>query len=301
MKPPPFAYCRPDTAEEAVDRLTRYGPDARVLAGGQSLLPLLNRRLVRPTALVDIARITPLRGLRHEDDCLLIGALTTHADLERTTDPHVHDALPVLPRTARLIGHLPVRVRGTIGGSLSHADPAAQWCLLAVLLDARLHTLGPAGPRTLTAQEFLTGTHRTALAPGELLTHLRIPRPAPGTRPTAAVSEYGLQHGALPLVCAAAELVLGPDHRITSARIALGGVADRPVRAGAAEQALLGGSPDPQLLDHAARLAAKDLTPPTDHRAGAQYRRTLARTLTRRALDASLTLGTTRPQETSAP
>ncbi|MFD9128016.1 FAD binding domain-containing protein, partial [Kitasatospora sp. NPDC059571] len=243
MKPPPFAYCRPDTAEEAVHRLAEYGPDARVLAGGQSLLPLLNRRLVRPTALVDIGRLAPLRGTGRQDGALRIGALTTHADLERTADPGILAGLPVLPETARLIGHLPVRVRGTVGGSLAHADPAAEWCLLAVLLDAELDSLGPSGQRVISAGEFFTGTHRTALAVGELLTAIRFPRPAPA--PTAAVAEYGVQRGSLPLVAAGAELVLGPDGRITAARIALGGVADRPGRAGGGRARAPAGGPPP--------------------------------------------------------
>ncbi|MEW1914787.1 FAD binding domain-containing protein [Kitasatospora sp. NPDC085895] len=305
MKPPPFAYCRPETAEEAVHRLTRYGPDARVLAGGQSLLPLLNRRLLRPTALVDVGRIAALRGTGRHGGGLHIGALTTHADLERAAGPHLRAALPVVPETARLIGHLPVRLRGTIGGSLAHADPAAEWCLLAVLLDADMHALGPAGERTVPAAEFFTGAHRTALAPGELLTGVRIPRPAP----TAAVAEYGFQPGSLPLVAAAAELVLDDDGRITAARIAVGGAEDRPVRSAAAEQTLLGGAPDARLLGHAADLAAKALAPGADHRAGADYRRDLARTLVHRALADSLARCTprlrprseARLQEASAP
>ncbi|MGW5197429.1 FAD binding domain-containing protein [Streptomyces spiralis] len=297
MKPPPFTYHRPDTAEEAVQLLTEYGPDARVLAGGQSLLPLLHRRLVRPTALVDVARIAALRGTARQDGALRVGALTTHADLERTADPQVRDGLPVLPETARLIGHLPVRVRGTVGGSLAHADPAAEWCLLAVLLDADLDVLGPEGQRTIPAGEFFAGAHRTSLAPGDLLTGVRFPHSAA----TAAVAEYGPQRGSLPLVAAGAEIVLGPDGRIAATRIALGGVEDRPVRSYAAEQALLGGVPERRLLDHAARLAAKDLDPRADRRAPAGYRRDLARTLTGRALAASLARSTARLQEATAP
>ncbi|MBW5487135.1 FAD binding domain-containing protein, partial [Streptomyces bambusae] len=218
MKPAPFSYVRPRTAEEAVAHLAaaaRAGREARVLAGGQSLIPLLNRRLVRPDLLVDLGRVPGLAGVRADAAAgVRIGALTPHADLERSTDRVLHRDLPVLPEAAALVGQLPVRVRGTVGGSLAHADPCAEWCLLAVLLDAELTLLGPDGSRVAGASAFLRGRHRTALRPGEILTAVRFPY----AEPAAALEEYGIQPGRLPEAAAAAALTLSADGRIAAAR-----------------------------------------------------------------------------------
>ncbi|MCB5180978.1 FAD binding domain-containing protein, partial [Streptomyces antimicrobicus] len=219
MKPAPFSYVRPATAEEAVAELAaaaRAGREARVLAGGQSLIPLLNQRLVRPDLLVDLGRVPGLSGVRADASGVRIGALTPHAAVERSTDRVLHRDLPVLPEAAALIGQLPVRVRGTVGGSLAHADPCAEWCLLAVLLDAELTLLGPGGTRVVGASAFLRGRHRTALRPGEILTGLRFP----AAEPAAALVEYGVQPGRLPEAAAAAALTLCADGRIAAARIA---------------------------------------------------------------------------------
>ncbi|AUG78961.1 hypothetical protein CFP65_4207 [Kitasatospora sp. MMS16-BH015] len=284
MKPAPFVYVRPDTVEEAVAFLAEHQGEARALAGGQSLIPLLHRRLVRPTAVVDLARLDGLRHLTPTDGGLRIGALTRHAEIERGTDPALRAGFRTLPETARLIGHQPVRTRGTFGGTLAHGDPSAEWCLLAVLLDAELTALGPAGSRTIAAESFFTGAFRTALRPDELLVEAHLPYAAP----TAALVEYAPQRHQLPLVAAAAAVTLTGCGRIATAQIALAGVADRPVRARAAEQALIGGIPEDRLLEHAGLLATRDLEPADDARASGGYRRELAAVLLARAVRVSL-------------
>jgi aerobic carbon-monoxide dehydrogenase medium subunit len=282
VKPARFAYFRPQTLEEALELLRAGGDGTRVLAGGQSLVPLLSRRLARPTAVIDLKRVPDLRYVTAESGGLRIGALTRHADIEDLREPGILAEFGVLPETARLIGHLPVRTRGTIGGSLAHADPRAEWPLLAVALDARIVATGGQGAREVPAGEFFTGTHRTALRPGEIVTEIRFPTPGPGTG--SALAEFGEQAGALPVVAAAASLRLDGSGRIEAARIALGGVADRPVRAPEAESAALGAVADDALFGHVAAVAAGKTDPPPGHPGGEEYRRELAATLVTRAL-----------------
>jgi carbon-monoxide dehydrogenase medium subunit len=287
VKPAKFGYFRPETAEEAVALLGAHAgaqdgaqDGARVLAGGQSLVPLLNRRLVRPRALVDVTRLPGLRGLAVTEDTLRIGALTRHADIETVTDPAVHTGFPILPESARWVAFPPIRSRGTFGGSIAHADPCSEWCLLAVLLDAQLIALGPAGTRVLDAAGFFTGRHRTALAPDELLVEVRFAH-----RPVlAALAEYSIRQRDYAVVAAAAAIRLDRWGAIAEARIALGGVADRPVRVPNAEKALLGAVAGAEAFEFAARVAAEDLEPPADVHGSAEYRRELASTLVARAL-----------------
>ncbi|RSS78555.1 xanthine dehydrogenase family protein subunit M [Streptomyces sp. WAC06614] len=275
MKPAPFSYVRPATAEEAVGHLAaaaRAGREARVLAGGQSLLPLLNQRLVRPDLLVDLGRVPGLAGVRADGSGVWIGALTPHAAVERSTDRALHRDLPVLPEAAALIGRLPVRIRGTVGGSLAHADPCAEWCLLAVLLDAELTLLGPDGTRVVGAAAFLRGRHLTALRPGEILTGLRFP----AAEPAAALVEYGVQPGRLPEAAAAAALTLCADGRIAAARIAVAGPAEVPFRAPHAEAMLLGARPGAEAFTAAAARAVGAGRGELSALAGALLRRALA-------------------------
>ncbi|HUZ25301.1 MAG TPA: FAD binding domain-containing protein [Streptosporangiaceae bacterium] len=280
MRPVRFAYFRPDTIEAAVECLRDGDGTARILAGGQSLVPLLNRRLVRPGALVDLGQIAGLRYLACDEDMLRIGAMTTHADIEAASDPAVLAQFGVLPSSARHIGHLPVRTRGTFGGSIAHADPGAQWCLLSVLLDAQIVLHGPAGSRTVPAAAFFTGAHRTVAAPAEIVTEVRFPHRAP----VAALAEFGFRAGHSPLVAAAAAVELGPLGMVLSARIALSGVADRPIRATAAEESLTGEILRPGLISQLARQVARGLRPPGDTPADARDRADLAEALMGRAL-----------------
>jgi carbon-monoxide dehydrogenase medium subunit len=291
MRPVRFSYLRPQSVEEAVECLGEFGTDARVLAGGQSLLALMNQRRVRPAAVVDLSRLADLRYIRLDGGVLRIGALTTHRAVETVRDPAVRAGFGVLPDAARLVGQLPVRTRGTFGGSIAHAEPAAEWCVAAVLLDADLVLAGPRGIREIAAGDFFTGgrhgtgEHRTALGRDEVVVEVRLPRAAP----TAALVEFAVQSGQFALVTAAAAVELDPHGVIVSARIVLGGVADRPIRLPWVERAILGGRPDEALPERAGSLAAGGLDPPpADHRADGWYRGELAAVLTARALRATL-------------
>jgi carbon-monoxide dehydrogenase medium subunit len=223
VKPAAFAYHRVDTVDEAVDRLGQLGDDAKVLAGGQSLAPMMNFRLARPSALVDITRIPALRYLYREGPALRVGALTTHHAVETSSDPGVADGYGILRRAAKYVGHYPIRTRGTFGGAVAHADPAAEWPMLALLLDAEIVALGPQGERAIPAAEFFQGFMTTALAPDELLTEVRFP--APPAR--AAIQEFARRAGDFAIVAAVAAVELDGDAGerpvCRSARVVLGG------------------------------------------------------------------------------
>ncbi|ROO62042.1 carbon-monoxide dehydrogenase medium subunit [Micromonospora sp. Llam0] len=278
MKPAPFAYYRPDTVQEAVACLSAQPGDARVLAGGQSLLPLMHQRSARQAALVDLGGIAGLCHISIDTDGLRIGAMARHVDIERVRDPQVRANFGVLPESAGLIGHLPIRTRGTFGGSLAHADPRAEWCLLAVLLDAEVVVHGSVGERVLDAPTFFTGPHRTRLGPDEIVVAARFRHPAP----TAVLTEFAVQHGAFPEVAVAAAIGLGVQGRIAAARVALGGVAGRPIRVPDVEVALLGELPRAKLFDHAGLLAADAVAPLVE--GDQSYRLELTAALTAKAV-----------------
>jgi carbon-monoxide dehydrogenase medium subunit len=279
LKPASFAYHRATTVSEALELLAREGEDAKVIAGGQSLVPLMAFRLARPSALIDIARIPDLRYVRRDGGILRIGALTTHRDVETSSEPGVLDGYGVLPRAARFIGHYPIRTRGTFGGSIAHADPTSEWCMLALLLDAEIVATGSQGSRIIAAGEFFEGLFTTALRPDELVTEVRFPGPAP----RAAIHEFARRQGDFAIVAAAAAVEIG-DGRLRSARIALGGVGDRPVRATEAEALLEGAPPREETFAEAGRAAAAPLDPPSDIHGSSGYRKDLASALVRRAL-----------------
>lgn len=278
MKPASYAYHRADDVRDAVGLLAELGEDAKVLAGGQSLVPMMNFRLARPTALVDVSRIPGLSYLRRDGAALRIGALTTHHAVE--TAPEL-EGYGVLPRAARWIGHYPIRARGTIGGSLAHSDATAEWCVLAVLLDAVIVAESVRGRREIPAAEFFLGTFTTALEPDELVVEVVFPRPAPN----AALTEFAQRKGDFAIVAAAVSLDLSPDARVgRGARVVLGGVDATPVRVDAAEQILTGAEPGPEVFAAAADAAGAAITPGGDIHGGPEYRRRLTRTLVTRAL-----------------
>lgn len=280
MKPYRFAYIRPYTVDEAVAALRDGGGGARVLAGGQSLLALMNQRLLRPSMLVDLASIPDLRHVTLADGVLRVGAMTTQATVAAGVGAQTWSGFGLLPESMGLVGHAPIRARGTVGGSIAHADPRAEWCLLAVLLEADVLLQGPAGVRSVAAGQFFTGTHRTAAGGDEVVVEIRFPRPAPA----AALAEFAIQQGNFPLVAAGVAFDLDADGVVVSASVALGGVADRPVRAPSAEAALLGGRADEALFAHAGQAMARDLDPPGDIHADPRYRTELAGAMFRRAL-----------------
>jgi carbon-monoxide dehydrogenase medium subunit len=280
VKPPPFEYSAPTTLDEALSLLLEHGEDARPLAGGQSLVPLLSFRLARPSHLVDLAGISELGSIVVDGGHLVIGAMVRERAAERHDD--VRLLAPLLAQALPLVGHPAIRSRGTIGGSLAHADPAAELPAVALLLDAELVAQSrDRGKRTIKAADFFSGFFTTALKPDEILTEVRISRPALCTG--SAIEEVARRHGDFAMVGAAAMVRL-ENGKIVDARVALTGVSDIPVRATVAEAILGGAEPTEEAFATAAEEAAKSLSPPADLHASSAYRRHIAAVLMRRTL-----------------
>lgn len=279
MKPPLFDYHDPRNLDEALELLLRYGGEAKVLAGGQSLMPLLNFRLSRPAALVDINRIGALGYIREEDGQLRLGAMTRQRAIEFS--PLVRERLPLLQEATTLVGHLPIRTRGTIGGSLAHADPAAELPAVVTALDAELVVRGPGGERILRPQEFFLGYLTTALAPDEILVEIRLPTTPAGSG--WAFEELSRRHGDFALAGIAAVLV-ADSRRCRMARLAAAGVGPTPVRLRGAEEILEREGLSKESLEAAAARAQELVEPDGDLHASADYRRHLTGVLTGRAL-----------------
>ncbi|WP_089103470.1 FAD binding domain-containing protein [Streptomyces hyaluromycini] len=277
MIPPAFEYARPSSVGEAVRTLADAGEEAKVLAGGQSLLPLLRLRLAFPELVVDVGRIPELRGVREDGDTLVIGALTTHHDVLR--DPLVRRHAGLLAEATATVADPAVRHRGTLGGSLAHADPAGDLPAVALALDAELVAAGPGGRRVIPAREFFVDYLQSALAPDELLVEVRIPK----------TDGWGFHYEKFQRVAQAwaivgvAALVRRADGHIAEARIGLTNMGSTPLRATAAEQAL-SGADGPQAVARAAEAAAEGTRPSQDLSASPEYREHLARVLTRRAV-----------------
>jgi carbon-monoxide dehydrogenase medium subunit len=282
VKPPVFAYYDPTSVEEAVDLLARYGPGAKVLAGGQSLVPLLNLRLARPECLVDINRIRALDSLTEEGGWLRVGAGVRQRAVERASE--VHRAVPLLAEAVRFVGHPQIRNRGTVCGSLAHADPAAELPAVAVALGARLVAQSTAGVRELPAEEFFVDPLTTALRPEELLVEARFPCTAPGWG--WAFLEVSNRHGDYAL-CAVAAGVRVEGERVVDARLAYAGAGPVPVRLREAERAAVEGGTWEEAVRAAAEEARARLRPDGDIHASAEFRRHLAAVLTTRALRAA--------------
>lgn len=279
MKPAAFEFRRASTVEEAVSRLAELGDDAKLLAGGQSLVPMMNFRLVRPSALVDVNGIAELQYIELDGEALRIGALTPHRWVELIEGPEVVRGFGVLKRAARWVGHYPIRTRGTFGGSIAHADPSAEWCMLAVLLDAEIVVVGPDGERVIPAAEFFYGFFMTALEPDEMVVEVRFPEPAPH----AAIQEFARRAGDFAIVSAAVSVDVA-DGKSRSASIVVGGVADVPLRIEEAEKVLEGAEIGPEAFEEAGREAARVIDPASDIHGSAEYRRDLAAVLVKRAL-----------------
>lgn len=282
MKPVDFTLHQPRTLDEAVALLGTYGDEAKLLAGGQSLVPLLNFRLARPEHVIDLDRIAALSTVTRTRDHLVIGAMVRYARAERS--PAVAVDAPLVAAAIPLIAHQPVRARGTIGGSLAHADPAAELPAVAVALDATLVAAGTGGRREIRAADFFVGNLMTALRCDEVLVEVRIDRAPPGTG--AAFEEVSRRRGDFALVGVAAQLTVAAG-RVGDVRICLSGVAPVPYRAGRVEALILGQRLDDRLLDRAAQAIRDGIEPGGDLHATAAYRRDVAGVLVARALRAA--------------
>lgn len=280
MKPPPFEYVAPRSLDEAVAALAEHGDEAKAMAGGQSLVPLLAFRLARPTVVVDLNRIPGLDEVRLEDGTLSVGALTRQRDVELL--PGLRERCPMITEAVEQIGHVAIRNRGTVGGSLAHADPAAEWTALVLALDAELDLVGPGGARTVSAADFLISYFTTALEPGELVTGLRLR--VPNGRSGSCFLELARRHGDFAIAGVAALVTLDGDGAVADARLALIGVGERAVRIDAAEQLLRGRRPTDELFGEAAAAVQAELDPNSDVHATGDYRRHVAGVLVRRAL-----------------
>ena len=277
MKPSPFTYHRAHSADEAIELLGELGDEAKLLAGGQSLVPMMNFRLARPSALVDIGSIPDGQHLRRDGDVLRIGALTRHRVVENAS-PSTMQGYQVLSRAARYIGHLPIRTRGTFGGSVAHADPTAEWCVLSLLLDADIAVLGPAGARTVSAGSWFTGFMSTACGADEMITEVAFGHP----RSHAALTEYARRHGDFGIVVAAVAFDVA-DGLCADVAVALGGVAGTPIRLPEVERAVTGQPATASTWRDAAAAAAAAVEPPGDVHGSTAYRKQLVDTLLQRA------------------
>jgi len=277
MKPAPFEYTDPRSVDEALQLLARHGDDAKILAGGQSLVPMLNFRLARPAVLVDINRVGALDGVVDERGAIRIGALVRQRQLERSIGPRA----PLLAAGLALIGHTAIRVRGTVAGSIAHADPAAELPALLLCCDGEVVARSARGERVIAAADFFIGPLATALTSDELIVATRWPVAPAGTG--WGLHEVARRHGDFALVGAAA-LVTRRDGRIERARVTIFGCGPTPVRATEAEAALAGRAATPAVIDDAARAASTKLAPHDDLHATAGYRRRVAGTLVARAL-----------------
>jgi len=282
VKPPPFSYAAPATVAEAVGLLAEHAEaEPRVLAGGQSLIPLMNFRLAKPGYLIDLRKVAGLSGIRREAGVLVVGAMTRLAEVERSAEVAV--AAPLVAEAVGLVAHTPIRNRGTIGGSLAHADPAAELPAVALALGAELVAVGPAGTRRIPAAEFLQGPFSTALEPDEILTEIRLPTWHGGH----AFVEYARIHANFAIVAAAALVTLDGD-RIRRAALALTGVAPTAIRAAAAERVLAGAACAAATAAAAADAAVEGLAPAGDLHASPATRLALARTYARRAIELAI-------------
>lgn len=281
MKPAPFDYHAPETVDEAADLLSTLD-DAKLLAGGQSLVPLLALRLARFRHLVDLGRVGELRGVDRTNGVVTVGAMTTDAEIE--TSETVRDGIPLVAKVTPLIGHFQIRNRGTLGGSIAHADPAAEYPAVAAALDATMVLSSASGSRRLAAEDFFQATFTTAIAEDEVLTAVEFP--VWSGRSGFGAYEVARRHGDFALVGAVAGVGL-EGSLVTRAAVALFGVAGTPYRARQAEAALVRSSADPVDLAEAGRLAASGLDPPGDVHASASYRRQIAAVAVERALGAA--------------
>lgn len=281
MKPPQFDYTAPTTVEGVLTSLAASPETTTFLAGGQSLVPLLNMRLARPTLIVDLNRVTGLDLIEVSDGHLRLGPMVRQRALE--TDPTIRERLPLLTEAAGHIAHLAIRTRGTVGGSLAHADPAAELPAVMVALGAHMVLRHASGvERVVAAHQFFLGPFTTALRPGELLSRIDVPFPPPGTG--WAFVEVARTHGAFALVGAAALVRLGRNGRIDAARLALCSVGSTPLASTWLDGLLVGERPNDSAFDAVVARVAAEVEPQDDVHATGEYRRKVAGVLAKRSL-----------------
>lgn len=280
MKPAPFEYFVPETAAEAVALMGEHGIDARPLAGGQSLVPLINMRMAQPAVLIDLNRCSELAYLREEDDFLVCGPMIRQRELELS--PVVQAHCPLISKAVPHMGHATIRNRGTAGGSLSHSDPSAELPGVATALDAEMIAEGPNGRRTIPAADFFFAELTTALEPDEILREVRFPKS--GERSAAAFAEVGNHFGGLAIVGVAAQVERDTAGRCAKAALAATGAGERPTRLSSAEAILSGESLDDQVIAAASEAAVGDVEPLEDLHASAHWRRRAVVAMAARAL-----------------
>jgi carbon-monoxide dehydrogenase medium subunit len=285
MIPAQFEYVAPKTLEEALRLVERHGDEAKILAGGHSLLPLMKLRLAQPRYVIDIGRLRNMNYIREENGHIAIGALTTHAEIESST--LLRSKCPLLAETAAVIGDVQVRNRGTLGGSLAHADPAADYPAAALALDVEIVAASTAETRTIPVAEFFVDMLTTTLRPGEILSQVRVAPLAPQTG--TAYEKLHQPASGFAIVGVAARLMLGKDGTIEDVAIGVTGLGPKAFRAAAAEKILRGKKPSEKLFGEAARYTAQGIEPLSDLHASADYRREMAAVYTRRALERALT------------
>jgi carbon-monoxide dehydrogenase medium subunit len=285
MKPAIFEYFAPATLDETLDLLHEHGEDAKVLAGGQSLMPLMNLRLARPKVVIDINRLSGLDKIAATaEGGLAIGALARHRAVERS--PLVREQNPLLASTMPLIGHFQIRNRGTMGGSLAHADPAAELPALAVLLGCEVSLASKDGVRTVAAADFFLGYMATAIEPGELLTEIRFPSWRSGA--AWAIDEITRRKGDFAMVGVTLSAELDSGANIRDVTIVMFGVGGKPQRIESAESMLKGRRVDAKVLRELGRVVAEELEPDSDIHASTEYRKEVGGVLARRALESAL-------------
>lgn len=280
MKAAPFTYHRPDSVKEAVDMLAEFGEDAKILAGGQSLVPMLAMRLTHFDNLIDISRIDELRSIDLVDDAVRVAAGTPHSFVGM--DDEVAESVPLLTLATPHIGHFQIRTRGTLGGAIAHADPAAEYAAVALALDAEMDAVSSTGSRQIAAKDFFTGLWETSLQPGEMLTAVQFP--VWGGRSGFALEEFARRHGDFAIAGAAVAVELDRDDRVTRCGIGLLGLGSTPLRGSAAEEAVTGHPIGEVSAEEVGRLALAGLEDiPSDLQGSATYRAKVGATMVARA------------------
>jgi len=282
--PPEFEYFSPKDLESAIALLSEHGEDAKVLAGGQSLLPLLKLRLTAPRVLVDINRISSLNGFREEGKAIVFGALCRYAEIEASG--MLAEKLPILTDAASLTADVQVRNRGTMAGSLVHADPAGDWAPALIALDATVTVRGPKGERMLAVEEFVQDPYTPDLHPDELLTHVTVPLPAPSS--AGAYLKFEKRAGDFAVASAGVQLRLDDGGRCQDVRIGVGALGPTALRPRKAEQTLTGHEPSPERIAQAVEAIQEDISPFEDIRGSVEYKRNLAGVVFEKAFSVAL-------------